>query len=179
MKKYLIIIALVCFGLTSINAQDGDIDAGKKLFKSNCAACHTVGKGKLTGPDLKGISDRVDFEWIKAFVKNSTAVIESGDEYANKIFKEFNNIPMPAHPHLTDGDITNIVAYINDASVEKEPEVTEGGKTGSKGGEVTLITETQDSVIDMPLIRMVFWASVFLIGAVLISLSLIVAKLMK
>lgn len=178
MKNIILSIAFLFAGGLFLNAQD--LDAGKTLFKSNCAACHTVGKGKLTGPDLKDVSKRLDAEWINAFVKNSTAVIESGDEYANQIFNEFGKTVMTAHPHLTDGDISNIIAYIDEESLPKEVAVvptTGGGQMNS--GEMQIINDTANSAIDMPVVKMVFWGSVLIVSAILISLSLILVRLLK
>jgi mono/diheme cytochrome c family protein len=48
----------------------GEIDEklaelGEDLFETKgCIACHTIGKGRLTGPDLAGVTARRDFEWI-------------------------------------------------------------------------------------------------------------------
>ncbi|MCB0509551.1 MAG: cytochrome c [Chitinophagales bacterium] len=175
--KNLISTLIILFGIFSLQAQD--IEAGKVLFKSNCAACHTVGKGKLTGPDLKNVSDRVSPEWIHAFVKNSTAVIESGDAYAVKLFNDYNKTIMTAHPHLSDGDIDNIIAYIGDASVAVVPVTPSGGTQVLNDGTMPVINDTAQSAIDMPVVVMVFWASVVLISAVLISLALIVVRLLK
>lgn len=178
MKNLILTSIFLLAGVFFVQAQD--LDAGKTLFKSNCAACHTVGKGKLTGPDLKNVSDRVSHEWINAFVKNSTAVIESGDEYAVKLFNEYNKTLMTAHPHLSDDDITNIIAYIDDESIEKEPVVTTtGGGTQMSDGTMPLINNPANSAIDMPVVKMVFWGSVLIITAVLISLSLILVRLLK
>jgi len=196
MKKYIISILLVCLSASSIFAQEDsvtvnedtvventvevDLAAGKKMFKSNCAACHTIGKGKLTGPDLKNVSERHTLEWMIPFVKNSTAVIESGDPAAVKLFNEYNKTIMSAHPHLTDEDITTIIAYIDDESIEKEVTTTVGadGQVVTNG-KMQIITNTENSAVDLPVIKMIFWASVILIAAMLISLSLIVVKLMK
>ncbi len=196
MKKYIISILVLCLSLANLQAQEDttqvkeestavlaennfDLEVGKKLFKSNCAACHTVGKGKLTGPDLKNVSERHTIEWMIPFVKNSTAMIESGDPAAVKLFNEFNKTIMTAHPHLMDEDIKNIIAYIDDASIEKVAETSVGGGQVLSDGSVHVITNIENSVIDMPLIRMIFWASVILVSSILISLSLIVVKLMK
>lgn len=160
-------------------AQAQDLDAGKTLFKANCAACHTVGKGKLTGPDLKNVSDRVSHEWIAAFVKNSSEVIASGDEYANKIYNEYGKTVMTAHPHLSDDDITNIIAYIDDESIVKVVETATGGGQVINDGSMQVINDTANSAIDMPVVKMVFWGSVLIISTVLISLSLILVRLLK
>lgn len=98
------------------NAQDisteaADISAGQVLFDANCKTCHRV-QQKLVGPALAGIEDRApSIDWIKAFVKNSAAVIASGDDYANKLYNEYNKTQMTAFP-LKDEQIMQILAYI-------------------------------------------------------------------
>ena len=31
---------------------------GEEIFQSGCNACHTIGGGRLVGPDLLGVSER-------------------------------------------------------------------------------------------------------------------------
>ena len=31
---------------------------GEQLFKTNCTACHTIGGGRLVGPDLIGVTNK-------------------------------------------------------------------------------------------------------------------------
>ncbi|AXT21216.1 cytochrome C [Flavobacteriaceae bacterium AU392] len=101
---------------TSLFAQDGDPVAGKALFNANCAACHKLDK-KMTGPALRNVEQRLaddeglDREWIYAWIKNSPAVIKSGDAYASKIYSEYNNSPMTPFPQLSNEEIDNILAY--------------------------------------------------------------------
>jgi mono/diheme cytochrome c family protein len=100
---------------TTLLAQDGDPARGKTLFNTNCAACHSLDK-KLTGPALRGVEARLDEqgldrEWINAWIRNSAAVIKSGDAYANKIYAEYNGAAMTAMPQLSDQDISDILAY--------------------------------------------------------------------
>lgn len=42
--------------------------AGKALFQGKCAGCHTIGGGKLVGPDLKGVTTTRDHEWFERFI---------------------------------------------------------------------------------------------------------------
>lgn len=96
-------------------AQGGDSDEavvaeGESLFKANCRACHAVDQ-KLVGPALAGIYDRQDMDWIKSFVKNSQAVIASGDEYAVSLYEEYNNTAMTSF-NLKDSEIESIIAYV-------------------------------------------------------------------
>jgi len=109
------LIALLSFS-TSIYAQDGDPVAGKKLFNANCASCHKLDK-KMTGPALRNVEARLaedeglDRAWLSAWIRNSAAVIASGDAYANKIYNEYNKTAMTPYPQFEDKDINDILAY--------------------------------------------------------------------
>lgn len=83
---------------------------GKDLF-TVCAACHTIGSGKLIGPDLKGVIERRDEAWLIKFIQNSQTMVQAGDEVAVKLFKEFNNIPMPPN-NISDDQVRTLLNYI-------------------------------------------------------------------
>ncbi len=112
---YLGFILFLTFS-TSITAQDGDPANGKSLFNANCAACHKLDK-PMTGPALRNVETRLyeeeglDREWLNAWIRNSSALIKSGDAYANKIYAEWNNVAMTAFPQLDDQQISDILAY--------------------------------------------------------------------
>jgi mono/diheme cytochrome c family protein len=85
---------------------------GEALFNANCKQCHSTGETKVIGPGLKGVEERVPGgDWIIKWVKNSSALIKSGDEYANKIFKENGGVNMPAQT-LKDDEIHAVFAYV-------------------------------------------------------------------
>jgi len=113
----------------------GDPANGKSLFNSLCAACHKP-YSKSIGPALNGVTERQSVEWIKSWVHNSSAVIASGDAAALAIFEEFNKMPMPAFPQLSDAEIGDILAYVE--TPKPEPQVAAGpvAQTGgaSEGG---------------------------------------------
>lgn len=155
-----------------------DIEEGKKLYNSNCAACHTIGRGKLTGPDLKGITGKLDVDWLITFIISSKSLIDAGDEYAVKIFNEYNKIPMPDHRHLSRENILNILSYIEDRSQPQE-EIAKTEQASIDQGIAYTITNPQNSVIDLPLIKMVFWGSVFIVCAFMITLGMLVTRNLK
>lgn len=95
----------------AVASSDEAIAAGKTVFNANCKQCHKLDQ-KSVGPALRGISDRQSIAWAKSFIKNSQAVISSGDAYATALYKEYNNTVMPSHEFLTDGDLDNLLAYI-------------------------------------------------------------------
>lgn len=72
-----------------------------QFFRQNCASCHTIGGGRLTGPDLKDVSKRQTRSWLVNFVQNPTAVLSSGDAYAMKLKEEARGAVMPPIPGMT------------------------------------------------------------------------------
>ncbi|MBA4054333.1 MAG: cytochrome C [Marivirga sp.] len=96
------------------------ITAGESLFNANCKTCHRVHQ-KLVGPALADVYNRApSIDWIKAFIKNSAGVIASGDDYAVKLYNEYNKTQMTAFSSLKDEDIMNLLAYIQ-AETDKGP----------------------------------------------------------
>lgn len=85
-------------------------ESGRQIFQQ-CAACHSIGGGRLVGPDLKDIDARRSESWLRAFIKSPTKVLNSGDKTAKELFAEFNQIPMPDQA-LSDDQIKSVLAYI-------------------------------------------------------------------
>ena len=108
---------LIILIASPLYAQDGEA-----LFKTNCTICHTIGSGKLLGPDLANVEMRRDKAWLNSFIKSSASVIASGDEVAVALFEEYNKIPMPDQPTFTDADVDALLAYIVSQSPEYNPE---------------------------------------------------------
>jgi hypothetical protein len=75
-------------------------DAGQ-FFEENCAPCHTIGGGRLVGPDLKDVTKQKSREWLEHFMQNPKAVMDSGDSYALQLRKEAGGMLMPTLPSLT------------------------------------------------------------------------------
>lgn len=91
-------------------------NSGEAIFKQTCVACHTIGRGKLVGPDLANVQDQRPQEWLIKFIRSSQTVIKSGDKYADSLFKAYNQMPMPDHANLTDNQIRDVLAYIKTQS---------------------------------------------------------------
>ena len=106
---------------------------GKELFNSLCAACHKPYK-KAIGPALHGVVDKYDgdFEWLYAWIKNSQDLIKSGDSRAIAIYEEYNKVAMNAFPQLSNQDIDNILAYVE----QPKPEPVKPKLAGGEGGEI-------------------------------------------
>jgi len=97
--------------LVGWSAQPGTAlaETAQEIFTTRCSACHTIGSGKLIGPDLSGVTERRPQEWILSFVKGSQAMVQGGDETAVALFAEFNQVPMPDQPDLTEAQILAVL----------------------------------------------------------------------
>lgn len=113
MKHIFLIAIALFFNVNSVQAQK-DSTKGKKLFNSNCAACHKLHK-KLIGPALGNISERRKLSWTVEFIKDSKALMTKGDKDAIGVFNKYNKIPMISYSFLKEEEILNIIAYLNSA----------------------------------------------------------------
>lgn len=91
----------------------GDAAAGKAIFNAQCAACHKL-DAKMTGPALRNVIERHDREWLYKWIKNSQALIKSGDAEAVKLWEEYKPSVMNSYPQLSNADIDNIIAYTSE-----------------------------------------------------------------
>ncbi len=116
------VLTVLCFD-QSVFAQDG-----KALFQQNCASCHAVHKN-LTGPALAGIEERVpDKKLLYDWIRNSQAVLQSGNKYFNDLYVAWNKTAMNLFPNLTDEEIGAMITYIN--SVPAPGAATGTGEAG-------------------------------------------------
>lgn len=120
---------------TPAAAGGGDAEKGKTLFTNNCAQCHAVTDEVVVGPGLKGVQQRTPGkEWLHKWIRNSSALIASGDPYAQQVFNKYQKIQMSSFPNLTDADIDGILAYIDAASAPATAAVGGAGTAQEKGG---------------------------------------------
>ena len=86
------VLCLVFLFVFSLSAASQD---AADFFRQNCMNCHTVGGGRITGPDLKNVTQRKDRPWLVKFLQDPKAMIESGDPYAQKLQGEARGVVMP------------------------------------------------------------------------------------
>ncbi len=125
MKFIISLVAFVLFAAFVVKAQDETVLSGDttkqnamlsmrspaELFKS-CARCHSIGRGKLIGPDLAGVTKRHSEEWLIKFIQASDSLIASGDTTANRLFEENEKLPMPRHDYSGD-EAKTLIDYIS------------------------------------------------------------------
>lgn len=145
--RVFIILLLLFLSLTY--QADAQMPEGETLFKLNCSTCHTIGKGKLIGPDLARVEERRDIGWIKRFIRSSQTMIQNGDPTALEVYKEYDQVLMPDPVALTLEQIDEILAYIKSTGLNAQLEATVNLKSVQK----PVIREdinTSSSAIDNP-----------------------------
>lgn len=121
----LIFLSLFFNGFFNLYAQDEEkptfdesvVSSGESLFKGNCTVCHAINE-VVIGPALRDVHERQSEEWIYAFIKNSQKVIKSGDEYAVKLYEQYNKTLMTSFD-FSNEELNAIVTYIKSESAKE------------------------------------------------------------
>ena len=138
-SRFLPIGIIVLLFLTSQSRNGWAQEPGEQAFNTTCFACHTIGGGRLVGPDLLGVNDRRSQAWLESFVRSSQSMIDNGDPEAVALFAEFNQMPMPDSV-ISDEQIRQVINYI---------EVQSSSAAAKTSAEV-LVADDQTEVQEQP-----------------------------
>ena len=83
---------------------------GQAIFEQKCESCHSIGGGRLVGPDLKGVTEQRERDWLIRLIVSPERLIEQGDPIAEQLVAEYG-ISMP-NLGLSDNDAEEVLAYI-------------------------------------------------------------------
>jgi mono/diheme cytochrome c family protein len=115
-KRTLIMGSLFFFAVIGLFQNGWTQESGEQVFQTTCFACHTIGGGRLVGPDLLSVHERRSQEWLESFVKSSQSMVSDGDADAVALFEEFSRIPMPDAP-VSEQQIRQVLSYIKSQSL--------------------------------------------------------------
>ncbi len=87
---------------------------GERVFKQNCAACHSMSNQKLPGPGMAGLLSRIPKgDWLRRYILNNEKLIKAGDAYANKIYNENGKAAMTVFEgQLNEKELDALIKYI-------------------------------------------------------------------
>jgi len=102
------------------------ISKGESLFRTRCAACHTIGtehgvkpEKRNLGPDLSGVVRKRDRAWLTRWLAEPDKMVAEKDSLALALLAEYDNVMMPNF-RLSDVDIHALLTYIEEESKRME-----------------------------------------------------------
>ena len=98
MKKLLILVMLL-----SVDTLMADVKAGEKVYRENCAICHTINGGNALGPDFNMVAYSRHKEEIEQYAKDPYTLYKKFGYSANA---------MPTLP-LEDKQFKDVAEYIS------------------------------------------------------------------
>ena len=150
-SRILFLTVFLTFSLNLFAQADGE-----QIFKTNCISCHTIGGGRLIGPDLEGVSKKRNAEWLKQWINSSSDFIASGDADAIAIFEEYNKVAMTSF-YFEDEDMDALLTYLENPPIEEK--------------EVSTTTAEQDKGMSNSTILLLIAVFLFLLVFVLTSIK--------
>jgi cytochrome c5 len=92
------------------------VQLGSKVWADKaCHACHMFG-GRLGAPDLAGIMERRDHDWLRKWMKETDVMLQN-DPQAIAMMKDWHNARMP-NMNLTDQQIEALFHYMAQRTAE-------------------------------------------------------------
>ncbi len=110
-------IIAIAAAMTMVAAIANAADEAASFFRQNCMSCHTIGGGRLVGPDLKDVTARRDRAWLQKFIPNPKSFLDGGDPYAAKLKEEARGAVMP---NISGLDETKAVALLDMIEAESK-----------------------------------------------------------
>ncbi|HEU4413162.1 MAG TPA: SCO family protein [Candidatus Angelobacter sp.] len=105
-------------------------DKGRYIFTTHCAACHTIGHGDKIGPDLLGVTNVRDHDWLEHFIATPDKLIAGKDPIAVALYQKYNKVNMP-NLRLADQDLHNLIDFLGRQSAAPEKEKAEAPKSSA------------------------------------------------
>jgi mono/diheme cytochrome c family protein len=93
---------------------------GEAIFQQKCTPCHTIGGGRLVGPDLKGVTALRDHAWLVRFISGPDKVLAARDPIAIALLQESNNVRMP-NLGLSADQVTAVIAFLESQGGSASP----------------------------------------------------------
>lgn len=137
-RSVILMAGLAICGLTAY--AQGDASKGEAIFKAKCTACHKLDQrmiGPALGPQLES---ETDDKWLTKWIQNNQALISAKDPKALKIYNDYNQAAMTVFGDLSDGDVSNVIAYVRtEYKKEKEAAPAAGAAVAQETGPSNLV----------------------------------------
>lgn len=106
-------------------------DRGQYLFGRQCAPCHTIGRGDTIGPDLLGVTNKRNRDWLARMIQRPDQLLAEKDPVATAMFEKYKQVQMP-NLRLGDDELNEIIGFLVMQSSAHDKQASTGG-AGSEG----------------------------------------------
>ena len=89
-------------------------DPAADLFVRKCASCHTVGRGDRVGPDLKGVLEKRDRDFVRTMIATPSALLDR-DPRARELLGRYGGVRMP-DLELSEEEVSALMALLERCS---------------------------------------------------------------
>jgi protein SCO1 len=104
-------------------------DKGRYIFATHCAACHTIGHGDKIGPDLLGVTNLRDRDWLARFISTPDKMLAEKDPLATALFDKYKQVIMP-NLRLGNQDLNELLKFLEGQNATHEKDTPGGEKIG-------------------------------------------------
>jgi protein SCO1/2 len=87
------------------------LDPGQYLFAKKCGACHTVGQGDKIGPDLVGVTDTRNRDWLMRKIQHPEQLLAEKDSITMALAEKYGHVTMP-NLRVADDDANFLIGYL-------------------------------------------------------------------
>jgi protein SCO1/2 len=107
-----------------------NFDRGQYLFGRDCAACHTIGQGDKIGPDLMGVTNVRDPNWLARMIQKPDQLLDEKDPLATALLKRYKNVRMP-NVWISDDELQLLIGYLQSKTATRDAQGPAGTDAGS------------------------------------------------
>lgn len=120
MRAVVLLLASIVLSLPGANRAAATETAADTLFQQKCAACHTIGAGKRIGPDLRGVADRRQTDWLVRWIMQPDQMLAAKDPVAVELLAQSGQIPMP-NLGISEQEARALIEYLRTQSAAPPP----------------------------------------------------------
>lgn len=109
-----------------VSKQEGDdydtapelrpLTLGEPIFRTRCSSCHSIDgieDEDDIGPDLLGVTQRREKQWLIKWLRSPDKMIAKKDPIALALLKKYNNLPMP-NLRLNEQEVIELITFMDE-----------------------------------------------------------------
>lgn len=111
-----LLVALLLVAMAPVAAAQSSpqVEAGQQVFQGKCVSCHSIGQGDKAGPDLAGVTERRELEWLQRWILAPDRVLADNDPIATELLGKYQ-VAMP-NMGLSEADVAAVIAFLTAAA---------------------------------------------------------------